>query len=61
LQYNNYFHYRLVLISQRKISNLPLRLRHQTSATKLRYLRSSTFYRAPLEVATELPCMTRFK
>jgi len=25
----------------------PLCLRHQTSATKLRYLRSSAFYRAP--------------
>jgi len=26
---------------------LPLCLHHQTSATKLRYLRSSAFYRAP--------------
>jgi len=28
----------------------PLRLCHQTSATMLRYLRSSTFYRAPFKL-----------
>ena len=30
----------------------PLRLRHQTSATKLRYLRNSAFYRQPERVAS---------
>jgi len=42
-----YFCYHLVLIAQRKISVLATPLRHQTSATKLRYLRSSAFYRVP--------------
>ena len=32
----------------------PLRLRHQTSATKLRYLRSSAFYRQPFANAISL-------
>jgi len=31
-----------------------LRLRHQTSVTKLCYLRSSTFYRAPFDVLTSI-------
>jgi len=46
LQYN-YFYHRLVRIAQRKISVLGLRLRDQTSATKLRYLRSSAFHWEP--------------
>jgi len=32
----------------------PLRLRHQTSATKLRYLRNSGFYRQPKFVSMNL-------
>jgi len=42
------FTFFLFLIVQRNF--FPLRLRHQTSATKLRYLRSSAFSRQPLDI-----------
>jgi len=32
--------------------SLPFRLRHQTSATRLRYLRSFAFYRQPFDFST---------
>ena len=38
----------------------PLQLRHQTSATKLRYLRSSAFYRAPSKNTSWLRAISTF-
>ena len=48
LQWYNIF-LSLFFLLQRNF--FPLRLRHQTYATKLRYLQSSTFYRAPIPTA----------
>jgi len=42
-----YFSFAFFLLFPLQRNFSPLRLRHQTSATKLRYLRSSAFYRAP--------------